>query len=83
MVAYLKDNLKYPKNATEEGTVKVGFVVGEDGSVQDVEVIDGPQDPALREAAVRAVSAMPKWSPGTQGNKPVNVKFMVPLTFKK
>lgn len=28
------------------------------------------------------VSSMPKWEPGTQNGKPVNVKFTVPVTFK-
>lgn len=32
--------------------------------------------------AIRVVSSMPKWQPGTQNGKPVNVKFTLPVTFK-
>ena len=28
------------------------------------------------------VKGMPKWNPGTQGGKPVNVQFMLPIVFK-
>jgi hypothetical protein len=34
------------------------------------------------EEAVRVVSAMPIWVPGTQKGKPVRVKFNLPIRFK-
>jgi len=82
MSSFLSKNLKYP-NTDAEGTVYVGFVVGEDGSVGDVAVENGPEDEKLRAEAVRVVSQMPKWTPGQQGGTPVHVKYVLPVTFKK
>ena len=79
---WLTKNLKYP--ATDaEGTVFVSFVVGDDGGVSEAKVESGAEDQKLRDEALRAVSAMPKWSPGKQGGKIVPVKFTLPVTFKK
>ena len=30
----------------------------------------------------RIISQMPKWKPGTQGGKPVRVKYTVPVMFR-
>ena len=32
--------------------------------------------------ALRVVNSMPKWMPGTQGGKAVNVKYTVPIIFR-
>jgi protein TonB len=83
MVDYLRKNLKYPADGSEEGTIEVTFVVSENGSVRDAEVVSGPNDPALRAEAIRVVSGMPKWAPGKQGGSPVHTKFSLPITFQK
>lgn len=36
----------------------------------------------LEEEAVRVVKLMPKWTPGTQQNKPVRVSYTLPIKFK-
>ena len=38
-------------------------------------------DPLLDAEAVRVVKMLPKWQPGKQGGKPVNVWYSVPVTF--
>lgn len=82
MKKFLMRNLKYP-DTDAEGTVNVGFVVAEDGSVGDVAVENGVEDEALRAEAIRVVSKMPNWMPGQQGGAPVHVKYVLPVTFKK
>jgi TonB family protein len=79
---YLRRNLKYPAT-DEEGTIFVSFVVGADGAVRDSKVESGAPDQKLRDEALRVVTAMPKWTAGKQGGKPVHVKFTLPVTFKK
>lgn len=87
MMKYLNDNLNYPKDAEEkgvEGTVFVDFVVAADGTVREAVVTDAPGeevDQSLRNEAIRVVTAMPKWVPGRQRGKPVDVKFSLPVTF--
>ena len=85
MYKYLADNIKYPadaKAAGKEGRVFVQFVVRKDGSVSDVSVVRSVGNASLDNEAVRVVSSMPKWSPGTQGGKPVNVQYTLPVIFK-
>lgn len=36
----------------------------------------------IEEEALRVVNSMPKWQPGTDKGKPVNVKFTIPITFR-
>jgi protein TonB len=34
------------------------------------------------EEAIRVIKSMPKWNPGKQNGRPVNVKVFVPIVFK-
>ncbi len=81
---FLKNNLKYPVVAQEngvQGRVTVGFVVERDGSITDVKVIKSV-DPSLDREAVRVVKAMPKWTPGKQNGSAVRVKYNCPVVFR-
>jgi len=88
MRKFLRDNIVYPEQAEKdelEGAVFVDFVVGVDGSVSNIEVTDATSadvDQAFRNEAVRVVGSMPKWTPGRQNDKPVNVKYSIPITFQ-
>ena len=87
MMKYLNANLQYPQDAKDkgvEGTVFVDFVIASDGSVREAMVTDAPGeevDQSLRNEAIRVVTSMPKWIPGRQRGKPVDVKFSLPVTF--
>ena len=84
MMQWLKDNIKYPVVAAEngiEGRVIVQFVVSKTGSISDVRVARGV-DPSLDREAIRVVSSMPKWTPGKQNGTTVNVRYTLPVTFK-
>ena len=84
LMKYLSANIRYPEAAHKAGTqgrVTVQFVVGKDGSIGDVKVIRGV-DPTLDAEAIRVISGMPKWKPGTQKGEPVNVKYTVPVMFR-
>ena len=63
--------------------VFVRFVIDEDGSVTNVELMKpDPSKQDLNDEAVRMVKAMPKWKPGTVDGKPVKVKYVIPVVFK-
>ena len=84
MMQWLRDNIKYPVVAAEngiEGRVIVQFVVSKTGSISDVRVARGV-DPSLDREAIRVVSSMPKWTPGKQNGTTVNVRYTLPVTFK-
>jgi protein TonB len=81
---YLSKHINYPPSAREagvEGKVIVGFVVGKDGRIADVQVLRS-LDPACDEEAVKLVKSMPAWTPGKQGDKMVRVRMTLPIVFK-
>lgn len=88
MMKYLRDNLKFPKEAEDkglEGTVFVDFIVGKGGVVRAVGITEEPgeeTDKSFRDEAIRVVSSMPKWIPGRQHGKAVQVKYSLPITFE-
>ena len=84
LMKYLSANIRYPEAAHKAGTqgrVTVQFVVGKDGSIGNVGILRGV-DPNLDAEAIRVISGMPKWKPGTQKGEPVNVKYTVPVMFR-
>ena len=85
MMKFLSQNLKYPddaKDAGKEGRAVVQFVVKKDGSISDAKIVRSTGDNSLDAEALRVVSSMPKWKPGMQGGKAVNVQFNLPVVFK-
>lgn len=88
MVKYLNDNLKFPESAEDkgsEGTVFVDFIVGSNGVVREATATSYTYeevDPAFPTEALRVVNSMPRWIPGRQNGKPVDVTFSVPVTFQ-
>lgn len=84
LMKYIGKSIKYPVVAQEngiQGRVVVQFVVNKEGKVTDAAVVKGV-DPSLDKEALRVVNAMPKWKPGSQRGKPVNVKYTVPVQFR-
>ena len=83
LMKYLSLAIRYPTVAEEngiQGRVICSFIVETDGSISNVKVSKSV-DPALDKEAVRVISSMPKWNPGTLKGKTVRVKYTVPVTF--
>ena len=81
---WVNQNLAYPDIAKEngiQGRVTLQFTVGTDGKVSGVKVLRGV-DPSLDKEAVRVVSSSPKWTPGTQRDRPVKVTYTFPVIFQ-
>lgn len=83
LLKYLQNNIVYPQTAKENnitGKVFVTFVISRDGAVKDVKVLKGIGG-GCDEEAVRVIKNMPKWQPGKQDGKTVNVQFNLPIKF--
>ncbi|MBI9055378.1 MAG: energy transducer TonB [Bacteroidales bacterium] len=81
---YIQQNLNYPVIAQENGVsgrVFVQFDINGQGNVTNVIVVRGV-DPSLDKEAVRVVKSSPKWAPGKQRGRPVNVRFTFPIVFQ-
>ena len=75
--------INYPSDAVEKnesGTVYVSFVIEKDGSISNARVIRGVSK-SLDKEALRVVSKLPKWKPGTQNGKQVRVQYNLPIKF--
>lgn len=83
MRTWIASNIKYPADAVKNkitGQVFVIFEVTETGTIKNVKV-EKPVNPLLDTEAVRIVSSMPTWKPGSQSGKPVNVFMKVSVVF--
>lgn len=82
---YIKKNIKYPYPSSaktkREGRVIVRFIVKEDGSIINAQVVRNI-DPLLDEEAIRVIYTMPRWEPGKTKGYPVNVRMFLPVIFK-
>jgi TonB family protein len=84
IMEYTSENLKYPAEAKEakvEGTVKVKFVIDEEGNITSPMIVEGIGG-GCDEEALRLLNEMPPWSAGMQADKPVKVAMELPFRFK-
>lgn len=84
MVQFINRERKYPRSAYEnrvQGRVLCGFIVNEKGEIGNIEVLRGVED-SLNEEAVRIIRRMPHWIAGKIAGKPVNVYYILPVSFR-
>ncbi|WP_321322112.1 M56 family metallopeptidase [Labilibaculum sp.] len=80
---YIAESVKYPQDAKQKGIsgrVFVTFVVNKEGEVDQARVVRGV-DPSLDAEALRVMNSIPKWTPGYEKGKAVNVTYTVPINF--
>ena len=68
LLEYLRKNIKYPAICREnniQGRVLVTFIVNKDGAIVEPEVVKSV-NPSLDKEALRVISTMPNWKPGSQ-----------------
>jgi len=83
LLQYIKDNLKYPKDALEqkiEGTVRLWYEVNDNGIVEDTKVIL-PLFPSCDEEAIRLVKSL-KYSRPKNRNLRVKSSFTINIHFR-
>ena len=81
---WLTKNLKYPATAQQrkvQGRVVAQFIVNQDGSVSDLQLVERLSAECDREA-LRVLRMMPKWEPGIMNAKPCRTKVCIPIVFK-
>ena len=84
LMNFLRNKLVYPKKAVAnniQGTIRVEFVVCEDGDVCDIQ-IKNAANVLLAEEANRVVKSFPKWQAGEQNGKKVPSYYTLPITFE-
>ena len=80
---FISHNIRYPREARQEGIegrILCSFIIAADGSVSNIEVVEG-LNPSLDNEAIRVLGLMPKWLPGENDGEKVNVKCLLPIDF--
>ena len=81
---FLQENIRYPRNAFRRGIeeeIVVEFAIDKDGSVVDIEVVQGT-NPDLKNEAIRIISSMPRWVPGRENFEPIRIKYSLQIFFR-
>lgn len=81
---YIQKNFEFPERARslkKEGKVLIQFIVGKDGSVDDVSLKQSIEY-SIDEEAIRLMRESPKWNPASQDGKFVKAYRLQPLTFQ-
>lgn len=84
MMKYIADNLRYPAKAEDagiQGRVIISMIIEKDGSISNPSITRSV-NPDLDAEAIRIISNMPKWNPGTQRGEKVRVRYTVPVMFR-
>lgn len=85
MMKFIQTNITYPEFEKEHGiagTCYVTFVVEKDSTLSGISVLRGVAGGSgCDKEAMRVVSIMPKWSPGTQNGNLVRVQYYLPIKF--
>lgn len=82
---YVNNHIDYPQTAIDDnvsGTVRVSFVVDENGKVTKAHVVGNKLGNGLDEQAVKVVSNMPDWKPGQIKGKNVKTRLTLPIAFQ-
>jgi len=80
---YIIKNTMYPDFSRlmgHQGKVFLTFIIDQTGFITDVEVIKGVT-PQIDKAAINAVKSLPRFIPAEQRNRPVKLKYTIPISF--
>lgn len=90
LMEFIRQNIQYPQTAKQsklEGSVIIQVVIDKDGSVIQPQILRSinpvsSADTVFCEEALRIVSIMPKWKPGSQHGMNMKVRFTFPIKFE-
>jgi len=81
LMKFVRNKFIYPdfaKGNNIYGLTVVSFIVNEDGSISEIEIVRDPGGGCGKELK-RIVSKMPNWLPGQQAGRKVKVKYTLPV----
>ena len=79
---FMRRNLVTPEELEigEKKIVRIKFIVGKDGSITDIVILESPGKDYDKEVR-RVIKKMPKWEPAIQNDINVAVGYVLPVTF--
>lgn len=85
LMKFIKTNIQYPQEAIElgaEGACVIQFVVGISGKIEDIKLLKSTGNSSLDSEAIRVISILPAWKPGSNNGESVRVVRNIPIIFK-
>lgn len=83
---FLFDNMIYPESALSagiQGVSTIGFVVNENGNLENIKVVKSSGNNDLDKEAMRVMKKTNgKWKPGRINGNAVKTQMMLPITFQ-
>lgn len=78
---FIKNNFNYSEdlNLRPRGKIIVSFTISSKGKVIQPKITQS-LDPLLDQEAIRVISSMPKWTPGRENGKDVDVMMRLPIS---
>ena len=83
MHRFIAENFKYPRIAMEsgiQGRTTVRFVITKKGNISNIECIRG--ESIMCDSFISIIKRMPRWTPGKQDGKEVDVYFTLPIMIR-
>jgi periplasmic protein TonB len=80
-VKFVASNFVLPEVESLSGAVKVSFIIGIDGKIDNIKVIQDLGE-GTGEEAIRVLKSCPTWTPGEQEGKKVKVLVNMPINLK-
>lgn len=85
MMKFMQQNIQNPldKNShNSSATSYISFIVEKDGSLTGLKVLKAADNcPKCDAEAMRVISLMPNWEPGSQNGNLLRVQFIIPIKF--
>ncbi len=84
LIRFLSKNIKFPRKAIDRsimGKTILTFEIDTLGNVRDAKIKSGIGG-GCDEEALRVVSLMPAWKPGSQNGKKVRVTYQLPVSYE-
>ena len=85
LTLYLFREMQYPEDAlvaNQGGKAQVALVIDTLGQVQRTRLVESSGVTSLDKEALRIVRSIRDWTPGKQGDRPVRVEMVIPVTFR-
>lgn len=81
---WVMNYVTYPQqmlNLRIEGRVLAAFVIGKDGYIEEIEILESPNEQFSNEV-IKVLKRSKKWTPGSNAGKPARVRFTMPVDFR-
>ncbi len=86
LMKFLSKNISYPafeRDQNIQGTVVAQFVVTKEGVIEDIKIVRSVKGaPSFNAEVIRVIKKIPKWKPGVQSGKNVDVRYNLPVRFR-